>query len=920
MPAKNRYEQQFLDALEALFVGARVEGASGYVNLMRIKSRYYTEAVFPQLMRDVDAACRPFDPGFREELFDKLYDFFARYFSESGSLYFRHTAPHHAVYERVYTDDRDVLLFWKTSMLYYVKTDRLYTSMDVAVEGERFFFDVSRMELKRANEKRALLYDFVRREPDGRLVFAVNYTERGRVTKMEDIARAIKATGIVVDEATLERAFRVFEQQAEVDYFINKDARAFLREQFDLWLYHYLFRGHSDFAATRLAQLQTLQTVAYAIIDYIAQFEDELVKVWNKPKFVLNSHYVITLDRLFRAESPQSTVQSRTSEVEGLATEAETAKIENLKSKILSHPGMAAQMDEWRALGMLSSDLVSLEDLTGLLFAQDLLGAPLYPQTRYLPLDTKHFPDLEPDILALFDDLDQALDGWLVHSENYQALNTLLPKFKGRVKAIYIDPPYNTKGSEIAYVNDYKHSSWLTLMENRLQTAKILLQDDGILCVAIDDSEYHRLQNLLCDIFPDKDAILGTAAIRSNPAGRSTVIGMSVAHDYAIFVAKGELASLGRLVRTEKQIGRYKEHDEKTAFEWVNFRKHGGAAATRAARPRMFYPIYATEKGEIRIPEIEWNAAKQEWTILEQPKEDEVVILPIGDKGEEKRWKWGHTSVIDNVSDFCVKPDQNGRPAVYMKSRMKYEGLLPLTWWEKKEYSATDHGTNLLNQLFGYIPQFTFPKSIYTVEDCLRVTNLEDDEVCLDFFAGSGTTAHAVMNLNRADGGRRKYILVEMGTHFYDVILPRIKKVAFCEKWKDGVPLQSLTAQGAAGSGMSQFVKYYDLEQYEDTLRRARYEDHAAPLFAGSLDALTEYVFLRDLKLLDAVTVHVEPPRSVAVDLAKLYPGIDLAETLSCLTGKWIKRVTADAVEFEDGSTASLSDPAWELVKPLVWW
>ncbi len=118
---------------------------------------------------------------------------------------------------------------------------------------------------------------------------------------------------------------------------------------------------------------------------------------------------------------------------------------------------------------------------------------------------------------------------------------------------------------------------------------------------------------------------------------------------------------------------------------------------------------------------------------------------------------------------------------------------------------------------------------------------------------------------------------------------------------------------------MSHFVKYFDLEQYEDALRRAVYGDHPAPLFAATLDELARYVFLRDLKLLDAVDVDV-PGNRVAVALNRLYPGIDLAETLSCLTGKWIKRITRDTVEFDDGSTADLVAPRWDDVKPLVWW
>jgi adenine-specific DNA-methyltransferase len=892
MPQDRRYERQFLDALKAIFIGAKVEGDSGYINLMKIKATYFEQGVFPRLMQDVDAACKPFEKIFREELFDKLYDFFRRYFSESGSIYFRHTAASEGIYERVYTDDRDVMLFWKTHMLYYVKTDRLFNSMEAAVDDERFFFDVSGMELKRANEKRELIYEFKRRDPDGRLVFTVAYSEKGRKTKDEEILAAIRKTGVTVDEETLEKAFRVFEKQSEVDYFINKDARAFLEEQFDLWLYQYMFKGESEFTETRLRQLQAIKAIAYEIIGFIARFEDELVRVWNKPKFVLNSHYIITLDKILDAHA-------------------------DLAARIFAHAGMAAQVTEWRELGMLDDETCQVfGDLTGLLAwiqAADITGAPLHPRFRFLPLDTKHFPDLELDILALFPDLDANLDGWLVHSENYQALNTLLAKFRGRVKAIYIDPPYNTKGSEIDYVNDYKHASWLTLVENRVVVGREFLKYDGLLCAAIDDSEYSRLHCLLESVFGE-GLLLGTAAIRSNPAGRSTVKGMSIAHDYAIFAARSDDASVGRFERTEQQVARYKERDEKSPFEWVNFRKHGGVGASREARPRMFYPIYADGHGSIRIPSMRWNDAKAEWDILESSKEGETVIYPIGEKGEAKRWKWGHESVASNLPDFTSKIDQTGKPGVYMKSRMRHERLLPSTWWEKKEYSATDYGTNLLGAIFADAPQFTFPKSVYLVEDCLRVTEIEDGDVALDFFAGSGTTAHAVMNLNRADGGSRKYVLVEMGEHFNTVILPRIKKIAFSDKWKDGKAVLSNGTQG-----MSHFVKYYDLEQYEDALRRAVYGDHKAPLFAATLDELARYVFLRDLKLLDAVTVDL-PGNRVAVALDRLYPGIDLAETLSCLTGKWIKRITPGTVEFRDGSTADLAAPRWEDVKKLVWW
>jgi len=241
----NNKERRFFNALRNVFVGATVEGESGFVNLMRIKSNYYKKGVFPRLKEDIDQALAPF-PEFREELFDRLYTFFKRYFSESGSIYFRFTPPHEHVYEKVYTDDRDVVLFWKTHMLYYVKTDRLL----------------------------ALVYAFKALREDGTIALTVSYSEKGRKTKIGDIRRALretlglkKYTAEVPVEETLEQAFRLFERQSEVDFFINKNARQFLREQFNLWLYQYVFepeeRQGTTWTERRIRQLQTLKVIAY---------------------------------------------------------------------------------------------------------------------------------------------------------------------------------------------------------------------------------------------------------------------------------------------------------------------------------------------------------------------------------------------------------------------------------------------------------------------------------------------------------------------------------------------------------------------------------------------------------------------------------------------------------------------------------
>ena len=1080
--------------LKNIFIGVRIEGDSGFVNLMRIKATYFEKVMEDKLLKEIKEAIKDF-PDFRDELFDKLYSFFRRYFTESGSIGFFFTPYHQSIYEQVYTNEQDVVLFWKTARLYYVKTDRLFQSMTVEVDGFRFHFDVSKLEHKRANEKRELIYTFQKFQQDEKtqtpqddktktqrndktetqrddktkkmtIVFTVHYSERGQKTDVKEIRHAIRDelglsryTDAVPSEETLQKAFRIFERQGEVDYFLCKDAKSFLREQFDLWMWQYLLgkpgeESHTTWTETRLAQLQALKHIAYRVIDYIAAFEDELVKIWNKPKFVLKSHYVITLDRI--AAQPGG---------------------EAILERLWAHPNMEEQLKEWRELGMVSEDF-ALEDLLlppsaasnpqqnlfevakarGLItngyhlpynpdlveHARELrrhmtpaeeklweylkhapyrflrqrpidhfivdfycpalrlvievdgeqhyteegkvydaerdailqgyglrvvrfrneevlhqfesvcrrieaaLGSPLtlslsplekggegegsggilsegagsggiHPRYRYLPIDTKHFPDLELPMVALFDNLDEALDGWLIKSENYQALNTILPKFRGKVKCTYIDPPYNTKASEIAYINNYKHASWLSLLNNRIARLRELLTQDGILCVTIDETEYHRLYGLLLYVFRDEDAILGTVVIRSNPSGRSTLKGFAIAHEYAIFVSSGKNATIGRFARTEKQIARYQESDAYGRFEWVNFRKHGGANAERTARPKLFYPIYVSDKDEIRIPKMEWDASSRKWLILEHPRQNEEVVYPISSRGEERTWKWGHETARKKIAEICAKRDQTGKISIYLKSRMREEGTLPLTWWDKREYSATDYGTNFIGKLFGKTTIFSFPKSVYATADCLKVANLSEYDLCLDFFAGSGTTAHAVINLNREDGGRRKYILVEMADYFNTVLLPRVKKVVFSDKWKDGRALPE-------GTGISHFVKYYELEQFEDALRRTHYsEDELFTPPAG--EDLCQYLFMRDLKMLEALEVDLEQG-AVQVDLSRLYGGIDLPETLSNLTGKWIRRIHPDpnnprvpaVVEFADGERVDLNRLDWRRIKPLIWW
>jgi adenine-specific DNA-methyltransferase len=158
---------------------------------------------------------------------------------------------------------------------------------------------------------------------------------------------------------------------------------------------------------------------------------------------------------------------------------------------------------------------------------------------------------------------------------------------------------------------------------------------------------------------------------------------------------------------------------------------------------------------------MHWSEVSKEWILDEKPNQNEIISYPIDDNGKEARWKWSLERLKSEVNEVSVRPDRTDNPAVYIKSRMNDEGMLPLTWWDKKEYSATSYGTNHIKGLFEQAGIFDYPKSIHLMEDILRLTT-DINSTVLDFFSGSATTAHATMQLNAEDGGSRKWIMVQL--------------------------------------------------------------------------------------------------------------------------------------------------------------
>ena len=374
-----------------------------------------------------------------------------------------------------------------------------------------------------------------------------------------------------------------------------------------------------------------------------------------------------------------------------------------------------------------------------------------------------------------------------IEGDNLEVLKILQETYLKKIDVIYIDPPYNT-GRNLIYKNEFYisngeyilnsgqydsegnrlvlntesngrfHTDWLNMIYARLKVAKNLLSAKGIIVLTIDDCEIETVTMLMNEIFGEVNH-LATIVIKNNPSGRSTVSGASISHEYALFYGANEDVKLGRLPRNDKQIARYKEQDEIGAYEWVNFRKHGGY---KEDAPTMYYPIYIKQDGKsFRIPKLKWNDATNEYDILDDLGLDEFVSYPIDEEGRPRRWKWSLERVLKGTNDMCVKLDRDKKPAVYIKSRMKEEGMLPLTVWDDKLYSSTEYGTNYLLSLMGK-RYFDYPKSIFAVLDSLRVADCTQESIVLDFFSGSATTAHAVMKLNAEDGGNRKFIMVQL--------------------------------------------------------------------------------------------------------------------------------------------------------------
>lgn len=399
-------------------------------------------------------------------------------------------------------------------------------------------------------------------------------------------------------------------------------------------------------------------------------------------------------------------------------------------------------------------------------------GEPIYPYLK--PLDSVcNAPDS---------------DLWhtLIEADNYHALQLLEYLYAGKVDCIYIDPPYNTGAKDWKYNNDYvdgadayRHSKWLSFMQRRLQLAKKLLNPaESVLIVTIDEKEYLHLGCLLEEIFPEANMQMVSSVI--NPAGVSRHGAFARVDEYIYIIRIGTSEAQRVNLSDEWRI---RPNDKRATMLRWNTLIRTGTNVRRSDRKNLFYPIFVREDGKAihSVGEPYYGTNLNEV----QAPEGTVAIWPIRSNGEEGNWQIANTGLMELAQKGYVhlgRFTETGMAISYLKkgeikkiesgafeiSGYAEDGsvmsdtvateLVPGTQWRISSHDATLNGTKLLNSIIGE-KRFTFPKSLYAVHDTIRffVAN-KPNALIVDFFAGSGTTMHAVNLLNAEDGGHRRFI------------------------------------------------------------------------------------------------------------------------------------------------------------------
>ena len=737
------------------------------------------------------------------EVYDHLFSFFRRYYSEGDFLAKRVYKP--GVYAIPY-EGEEVMLHWANKDQYYIKTSeylrdyafrlrpdleempmRVHFRLADVAEGEH-----GNVKASEGKERRFKLAD---ENPvtleDGELM--IRFTYQPDTAKQKELNAAAEETIAAMSDASLKAwitelgkpnvrsdgsfsgtRLRLhldrYTARNTFDYFIHKDLGGFLRRELDFFIKNEVMHldDIENESAPRveqyLSKIRVIRKIAGKIIDFLAQLENFQKRLWLKKKFVVETHYCITLDRI-PAE---------------------------FYGEIAANP---KQWEQWRTLGMLETPNVDQPDL----FSQAEVGSVGYLEAHpFLMADTALFDEaFKSRLLSTVENLDETLDGLLIHGDNFHGLNLLQARYREQVKCVYIDPPYNAQSTEILYKNTYKHSSWLSLIHDRVIASLPLLTKVFVYITAIDEVENMRLGLMYNDLFFGcEDACV---SIVHNPTGQQGS-NFSFTHEFAHFVFPRNIDCIGLEDRNDPL--RELQPDVRPLRNVSSGKNH-----LRSSAANCFYPIFIKDGKIIGFGDV--CADDFHPKNINVLRYDGVIeVYPIDPSNIESKWVFARNTVetiFDELSTEYNKK-KNTWDIIRTKSKFRYKSL-----WEDKRYSANSWGSVVLNGILPNNP-FTYPKSIFTVYDCLDagLKNAKEGMI-LDYFAGSGTTAHAVIALNRYDQGKRKYILVEQGDYFDTVLKHRTQKVVYSSDWKDGKAM-------APQTGLSHAFKVLKLESYEDAL------------------------------------------------------------------------------------------------------
>lgn len=837
---------------------------------------------YQQLQQELEAVSVAEDTEAR--IFNDLYRFFSRYYREGDFLAERRYSSREPKYIVPYNGE-EVLLHWANRDQYYVKTterfadyrfrvnNRVVTFRLVSaqtaqddVQGETRYFmledeeplrldeDSGGLEIRfsyrpltEKDEKKVLnRYNADRSKSDQRkrldrsiIVDVLKeqiFDRLERLGASEVRAKLAKSEDDEIGRSRLKQHLNRYTARHEMDYFVHKDLGGFLRRELDFFLKNEILElddlaGNSETDHLEQAQLRTkvIRRIADRVIEFLAQIEDFQKQLFEKKKFVIDTQYCVTLDRV----------------------------AEDLYEEILANE---EQLNAWRELYAIDRWSDELEPPT------DGMDRAFLETHPYLMVDTAHFDrDFTDRLLANFEDLEAATDGLLIHGENFQTLTLLQEKYHESIDYVYADPPYNTVEGTFIYKNNYKHSSWITMLADRLRAARPLISEEGVLGIAIDDTETNYLRLLLDSIFGRQNYI-STIVAEVNPAGQNLRPNVPArSHDYFhVYGKQADQVDMKPRPLTEEEREKYPHEDEKGRYYWDNLRRRGGNSRP-SDRPNQWYPLYVDLKNQ-RVSTEPFDGSNEVW--------------PVDPKGERRIWRVKPETARSEIKEGEISViEKSGSPEVVKKTRMP-EGKKPKTVWAKSKYSATTYGSKLLNNILG--PNtFSYPKSVHLVRDCIYHWT-RDDSIIFDPFAGSGTTAQAIMDLNREDGGNRRFILCEMGKYFDTIMLLRVKRVAFTRDWKNSVP--------QCQDGQSLMVKYQRLESYEDTLNNLElsrlgedqldlYEEFDDYLLRYMLEIesrespslLSEHTFDRPFEYKLDIQQGLESPETRTVDLVETF-------------------------------------------------